>query len=477
VKHSQPLSKIFLAFVLLVVGCGEQKEPARESLNPKPTSPGGGGKATGTDDSITRVAETPVDRPVNDLVSDLGHDDAGSLYQAAEVALDEGDSMNAFRLVRRARAAAPNDPQTKILMARVLAERNRFPEAIKMLDDLLADLPDARLPILGQTADWMVINGQWKEAERRYRSILKEAPDASMAERMLAELWLRQGRRLEAAAPLRKLCRKGVVDPSHLRALLRLAYPLGDAARDEESDENDEGEPIGPLGNARFQFGQGDLDRALESLELSRSISPAQKALAGRIYADQQDFEMLRNWAEGRDEAMTEAADYWYALGVLHANQEEHRSAVKCLCEAVSLDPTDALAYALMGRSLGELGLTTESLAATKRSELIAKTQAIGVELTRSDTESESERLATLAGLLDQLRRPFEAFGWRAVGVTQQHALAMLSDQQARASMAEINQDRVKLLRSGPAVADEAFLRCGVDVASLDDSDGGESDR
>ncbi len=132
-----------------------------------------------------------------------------------------------------------------------------------------------RLPVLGQTAEWLVLQGQWSQAEQRYQTLLDELPDAGLVHRKLAQLLLRQGRRLEAATHLRQSCRLGDIEELDLRALLMVVHPFpGDAIKDQL-------DPIGSMGQARYEISQGNLDAAIERLQQSTTPSPATAALMG----------------------------------------------------------------------------------------------------------------------------------------------------------------------------------------------------
>ena len=355
---SNPAAGLLFVIALLVVGCrnesGTMERRQTSSSSQSASDATSLADVPAPSDATDRVPEidlsplepasgpafelTPATRP-EPVAADAPQLEPAELHDAALAALESGDSDRAFTFARQATSAAPDDPQSTFLMARVLAERNRFPEAVKMLDDLLDELPDARLPIYGQTADWLVLQGRYDEAEKRYREILKEVPDASMAQRTLAQLLLRQGRRLEAATYLRQLCQSGVVEPSNLRSLLRLAYPF---AADAKSDEL---EPIGPLGRARFEISQGDWQDALQTLKQADSNDPDLDALVGRIHAQLhrqgQDNETLTRWAQSALPTPSDSSDYWFAIATHHADQGEHQKAVRCLCEAVTRDPTD----------------------------------------------------------------------------------------------------------------------------------------
>jgi hypothetical protein len=148
---------------------------------------------------------------------------------------------------------APQDPQVVFLMARVLGSRQRFPEAIRMLDRLAESTPETRLPALGQTAEWMVLHGDWVGAEKRYRTLVEEVPGAVMAHRELSLLLLRQGRRVEASRHLREMCRQGNIEETELRTLLRASLPFAaDAIKRTRTDRKSGDRAIsnqpGPMG-------------------------------------------------------------------------------------------------------------------------------------------------------------------------------------------------------------------------------------
>ncbi|QDV41558.1 tetratricopeptide repeat protein [Stieleria neptunia] len=471
-KSTSNLAAVLLCVtVLLVVGC--RKDSAK--MESDPTSPQSASDAASVADVPASTRSTDrapdADRSPPDPPADAAPEssaepappavavdepqlDPAELHQAALAALESGDSDRAFTFARQARSAAADDPQSAFLMARVLAERNRFPEAVKMLDDLLVELPDARLPIYGQTADWLVLQGRYDEAEKRYRAILKEVPDASMAQRTLAQLLLRRGRRLEAATYLRQLCQSGVVEPSNLRSLLRLAYPF---AADAQSDDL---EPIGPLGQARFEISQGGWEDALQTLKRADANDPDLDALVGRIQAQLhvqgQDNEALTRWAQSALPTPSDTSDYWFAIATHHADQGEHQEAVRCLCKAISHDPTDEASYRMMVRSFSALGLEDRAAEASRRAELIAKTHQIGEQMA-SDPDIDVDAVSRLAELLDQLKRPLEALAWRTVRVAMERSRGTLSAQDASQAIAKINRDRLQRLQSDLTDPTEAF--------------------
>ena len=327
------------------------------------------------------------------------------LRQHALLALESGDVDAADGLIRASVLAAPDDPQSIFLMALILSEQHRFPEAIKMLDELAEAVPSTRLPVLGQTADLMVLNGQWQEAEDRYHTLFDLAPDAMIVHRKLAQLLIRQGRRLEAATQLRLLCRRGDIEEAELRALLMLVHPFAHDATITEF------EPVWPLGEARFEISQGNSEKSVTLLQQLTTPRAAETALLGRLYAQQQNYGALGKWVAGESQSSEQSADYWLAMGMNAAHEGDHQTAVEYLCEAVLRDQTDKDAYSLLSQSLEGLKLDAQAKEAADRAERIARTQVIGNEMADSP-QRDLQKMSELTDLLNQLHRPTEALAW-----------------------------------------------------------------
>ncbi len=258
------------------------------------------------------------------------------------------------------------------------------------------------------------VAGRLGRGRKRYRTLRRAVGEANarVVDRELARLLNRQGRRLEAATHLRELCRFGDVEESELRSLLIAAHPLqGEDVNDAELD------PIGPLGQARYEISQGNWDAALEALNRSATKQPAEQALRGRILSHQEDFTSLGKWADDANDAESESADYWVAMGVHKAHQGQHPAAVNCFGQAVLRDQTDSQAYLLMSQSLEKLGASSEAEKTSARAMLIQQTQTLGNELAEHRV-GDIEKIATLVTLLDELQRPMESLAWHAVQIS-----------------------------------------------------------
>lgn len=397
--------------------------------------------STAAAESGAHVAVAETDPPL-DLVS---------MRQEGLAALEANEVDTADQLARAAFAANPQDPENIGLLAIVLAEQNRFAEAITRLENLAEEVPSTRLPVLGQTAAWLVEQGRWLEAEQRCMEILDARADASSVHRLLVQLYTRQGRRLDAAKHLRILCRLGNIEESELQALIRTFYSF-------LRDVKDYG-PIGELGIAHYQISTGDWAAAEETLSQVSNRNPAETALLGRIYIQQQRFDRLSEWASNVPDAAKVTADYWFAMGVHDARQGDHVSAIKKLCAAVVRDYTDHQAYAWLSRSLEAINAEAQAAEAATRAEQIAETQRIATELTATP-QPDLKRMAELVDLLSLLQRQFEALSWRAVLLV--YGGSSVTQDQAQQMLAEINQNRLRLLESQEPVPSREFLLCGI---------------
>lgn len=390
--------------------------------------------------------------------------DLPSLLAISSEALQAGDIKAARRTIQKAFSMAPDNPQVVFTMALVLGNEHRYPEAIMMLDALAQTVPETQLPALGQTAEWLVQSGDWEEAETRYRAVLAAVPDAAMADRQLAQLLVREGRRLEAAHSLRALCEQGNIEEIELRALLSLALPFAADASLEQLD------PIGPLGRARAAAGRNEWDSAIVELKSAASPTLSESALLGRAFAEQQDFESLDEWINSNVATNTDNPDAWFAQGVSAARDKNDAVAVKYFCEAILHDSTDEKAYFQMAASLNRLATvdanvsTEQAETVLQRARSLARTREIGQQLAESDQRDLND-LSELAQLLEELRRPHESLAWQAVRIA--YADSSIDEDERQLQLTEINRRRVELAKN-PIPVDQQFLLCGIDHESIE---------
>ncbi|WP_233215240.1 tetratricopeptide repeat protein [Rhodopirellula bahusiensis] len=389
--------------------------------------------------------------------------DLFALQDEAAIALENDDHDKAYQLARQVMRLAPNDPSSIFLMARVFGRRNRFPEAIQMLDKLALSTPDARLPVLGQTAQWMVQFGKWKDAEQRFQTLLQEAPGATLVHRELAELFIRQGRTSEATEHLQTLCQQGDIEELELRHLLAGGRPFhGDTSLDELA-------PIGVRGKTIYAVSRGEWELARTELEALETRPSDTRPILGRIHVHLNDKESLSAWSEEADRVETSNPEWSFPKAANFADQGNHVAAVRLLCEAVLFDQTDSDAYRLLSQSLLAVDRPNESKEAAKRFELISETQRMGREMSLNEDRDDA-KLVSLIENLDQLQRPWESLHWCGVRLAYANTNNSLSQNELDRLASQIKERSTRLNNEG-WIPDRQFVTCWIDRDSLQQTD------
>lgn len=462
------LTKATFVFVVVFVIAGCNSESSQTTPTPSTTAKTGSqqnaasSKSTEATQRPNPATKTPL--PKSQAKKEEAREiDVFALQDDAAIALQADDHDKAYQLARQAMRIAPSDPTSVFLMARVLGRRNRFPEAIRMLDKLALASPEARLPVLGQTAQWMVQFGKWEEAERRFQELLKEAPDATLVHRKLAELLIRQGKTSEAMRHLRTLCRLGDIEELELRHLLSGRQPfLGDAMLKELS-------PIGYRGKAAFNLSRGEWDLAREELEGIEPLPNDALSILGRVYIHLEDMDSLNNWSKNASSVESPDPRLSYTKGAILALHGDHLQAVRLLCEAVLLDPTDTDAYLLLSQSLLQINRPLESQEASRRSKLISETKRLGREMSLIQDRDDT-KFVRLIDRLDELQRPWESLHWCGVRLAYAKANNSLTNQELDRLATQINERSTKL-HNKAWIQDREFVLCGIALDSIQQDD------
>ncbi|MCC9654799.1 tetratricopeptide repeat protein [Rhodopirellula halodulae] len=405
-----------------------------------------------SDRSTTRISEPTV------ALKPEG--DATKYRMLAEEALQKGNDDVAYEYARKATQISPDDPLVLFVMGRVLGVRHRYDEAIRLLNRVAENDPSARLPSLGQTAQWMVLKGDWRGAEKNFQAILLDLPDAMMAHEELSKLFLRQGRRYEAAIHWRILCRGGIAHEPWLRQMLSVSVGPPEPILSEEQ------EPIGTLGEAHFRASHNSLRDAISWLQSNGDNKPEEAAFLGRLLAYEDDQKSLENWAEEFRLREPSRADGWFAKAAVHRIHDEHSDVVRSIANAILLDPTDARAYRMYSESLSLLQHSEFAELANSRAEWIERTQEIGLQLLADGDEKSDEKAVLkdeLADLLERLQRDDESFAWRTLAI----AASEESPGEIQRMVLEVNQKRLRWLKSKSLTPNEEFLLCGVTLRQL----------
>ena len=415
----------------------------------------------GEPDGRTEDAGTTAPRGQQVSVAEDKKRSVGQLREAALQALGAGQEGLAFECARQAMRIEPENPQVVFLFAMVLGDRQRYAEAIQLLQELSSREPTTRLPALGQTAEWMVESGRYDEAESQFRSVLQEVPDALMVHHRLGQLLLQTGRRTEAALHFDFLSQFGELDHEELRSLLirAQAFPGDDAAT--------RFDPLNNLAMCRQELADGKSDQVVKVIvDAGDANSAAEQALLARLLAEQEKFDDVRILL-GKMEMAQAGADGWYAKGLLAFKDAEPKVAVACFCQTLLLDQTDVDAYRMLSRALELTGEPEIAKAIAARAVLVEETRTMGTKLV-GDQAKNLELIQRLTQSLMKLNRPMEAFGWQTIGLVHAVEVAAITETQAQATFEAIGRQREQLVKSGQHRMNPEFVLCGLGAEVLD---------
>ncbi len=389
--------------------------------------------------SSSETTELSAQPDVSDSVV-ISPADPGRLQRelaSATALVNAGAVAAAGTILRPLLIEHPDNATVLFLLARCQAIQGNLDEAVGILELIPSTHPDAGLPALGMSADWLIQLRRFDDAEVKLRTILGLQDRSIVAHRRLAQLLNGQGRRAQAMPHMRALARFRVATASELYGMNLLRDPFV------HTDETGTVElPLSELCEAKLQWFEGRLAEAklmaMKLLEKS-ATSPAEVAFAGRVFSMLQDDELLASWIRKLPPGIEREPEYWFALGEWHQRLAEHRVAVRCFAEAVELDDTDRFSYLGLARSLAAIGQSELSDSANQRYELLAEANYIVVGVERTP-----EQLKRLTSILHELHRPDEAYGWSL----------LLSD--------SIEKPRQEPNELNPSLSKGPWLTCGV---------------
>ncbi len=264
---------VLLTCVLLtggMLGCDASKRPARDGTGPTPQGVAQEDATADTGDASSKGSGSVggVLPPDETDSAESGESDRDRELSLAYQLSEQRKFVEAVAILKRRLVADPDDVEVIFTLASTEAAQGNLAAAVELLDGIPSDHPEAGIPAMGQSADWCLELGRYEEAERRYREVLRKVPDAFPARRQLAFLLNRQGRRHEAAAEVRELCRIGNVRQDELHSLIMLSHAMYDDPKSVGSvNQGVVYAPIGPGGIARKLFTDGKFAEAADTLE------------------------------------------------------------------------------------------------------------------------------------------------------------------------------------------------------------------
>ncbi|TWU08061.1 FG-GAP-like repeat-containing protein [Stieleria varia] len=315
----------------------------------------------------------------------------------------------------------PTDYVAVFHLANSTAAQGNLRDAVELLAGIPPSDPDSGLPALGVSADWCMQLEQFDQAEEKYRKILQLMPEFNIARRRLAYLLNRQGRRHEANALIRELCKAGDVTQEELYSLIVESDAMYDPPGEAPVDGANPYWPIGPLAEARQLF---TLQRYAQAADLiqplidSGGASQAAVAFCGLMLAESQQDDRFVQWLRQTSDETKEFPEYWAALGIHLARETRYEESIGAFAQALRGDPSDHRSVRRMILGFRSVAEPTSAEAFTKRFQTLNRVITLSNQIATADG-SQAKAMAELADALEQMGRRLEATMWRSLVAVQ----------------------------------------------------------
>ncbi len=392
------------------------------------------------------------DMPISASIDSVKNQDFTSGQRPATDAYDRDAEI---RRLRSLLVQQPDDYERLFELAALNAEEGNLAEAISLLQSVPENHPSAGLPALGQIADWQLQREQFDAAERGFRRLTQLAPDATIAQRKLAYLLNRQGRRLEASVNIRNLCRLGDVRQDELQSLIIVGDAIKDSTSISINGRQMSYKPISNLGLARIQFNNQLYDEVLITLQPlieSDHPIPAAVALYGRAAVEHQNLEAMQRWIAIDAPGVDKHSDQWAARGTRLLAIGNFQQSIRALGEAVKRDPTDLVSLGRLRQAL----LAIDEIAIAGKLE--SRWRGIRESLRLSnqiEAKPDPEVLNHLANQLESLGNRLPAILWRMIEATAR---------QRRDLQPRLQEEYQKLLSNGNGFPSTQERLCGLQL-------------
>jgi tetratricopeptide (TPR) repeat protein len=217
----------------------------------------------------------------------------------------------ALKLLRE-KATGPANPELERSIAAITARSGRYPDAIRLYEELLAKEPGAADLHL-RLGEAYQLGGQSEKAAAAFQKAVQLQPGDAVPSNALALTQIALGKRAEAQELYRQVLAK---EPDNAIALNNLAFLLADEGK--------------------------DLDKALEMAARACRLAPAVtgfKDTVGWIYLKQQKTESAIQVFKSLVRTAPESATYRYHLGSALLAKGEKQAAKEALEEALKRGP------------------------------------------------------------------------------------------------------------------------------------------
>ena len=173
-----------------------------------------------------------------------------------------GSTEEAWNVAQKVLVQDAKDSKALYVAAKVLHKRGKIAEAIKLLDQIPAQVPTAGLMAAGQAGEWAMEIGDIRQAERRFRAMKSNWPNEQKVDQKMVEILTLQNRRWESAPFLHRLVQRKTDSDTNLMMLVNLAEPIDATKEVEKYTRLNPTDPLPKLGTAFFDLHIGRSEAA-----------------------------------------------------------------------------------------------------------------------------------------------------------------------------------------------------------------------
>jgi tetratricopeptide (TPR) repeat protein len=345
---------------------------------------------------------------------------------------ETGSTDEAWQVAQQVLLQAPKDTKALYVAAKVMHKRGKIAEAINLLDQIPAQVPNAGLMAAGQAGEWALELGDVRQAERRFRAMKTIWPDEKMIDQKMAQLLTLQNRRWESAEYLRRQVRLKLEAETTLMMLINLAEPVSVATEVERTLRLNPSDPLPKLGTAFYSLHLGQTNEALQQFQEVWNYGQAPTACwigLGLAYSQLDQFEKIPEWLISRPADADKFPEYWIVLGNWFDRQSQPQVSSRCFAESVALDAERPESLHRFGALLAQVNMSEGAVVVLERAKHMEN-------LTRhlqrvSFGNKNAGPMSDVASELVWLGRPEEAARWFAragkeIPATESSSLAEL---------------------------------------------------
>ena len=346
--------------------------------------------------------------------SQLFTSDADRMLQEASALLTEERFEEAGQIAWRVTRGNSLHAEGTLLAARAGARLKRSQPSYRRQSCDSAPSADAPLDQIYDYSDRLLDAGRIREAEQVLRQVLARDAHHHDANHNLAMLLRLENRFREAQPYVLELYRQGGFRREYLmttgRAENHGLLTGGDDLYIDVCRAGAPNDPLPMLNHVSIEQFVADPKREIQILKAVLIRSPemveAQARRGWLLLTAGTDDEFL-SWNRSLSHSAEQHPLVWVVRGLYTHSHGDQRGAVRCLLQAVELDPLNRQAFYQLTQLFRELGETPRAEACARRASLLERFESV-----LGTPPTTLEQLHDAVEIAESLQRPWEALGW-----------------------------------------------------------------